>query len=47
MLLAEAVGVRRAREMSVTGNFVDAADGATTWGLVNHVVPHDELLPFC
>jgi enoyl-CoA hydratase len=31
--------------MSVTGNFVDAAT-ALAWGLVNHVVPHDELLPF-
>jgi enoyl-CoA hydratase len=46
VLLAEAVGVRRAREMSATGNFVDAPT-ALTWGLVNHVVPHDELLPFC
>ncbi len=46
MLLAEAVGVRRAREMSFTGNFVDAEE-ALRWGLVNHVVPHDELLPFC
>jgi enoyl-CoA hydratase len=43
--LAEAVGQRRAREMSVTGNFVDAPT-ALAWGLVNHVVPHDELLPF-
>jgi enoyl-CoA hydratase len=31
--------------MSVTGNFVDAPT-ALAWGLVNHVVPHDELLPF-
>src|SRR3954471_817381 len=45
VLLAEAVGHRRAREMSVTGNFVDAPT-ALTWGLVNHVVPHDELVPF-
>ena len=44
--LPEAVGVRRAKEMSVTGNFIDAAT-ALDWGLVNHVVPHDELLPFC
>jgi enoyl-CoA hydratase len=43
--LPAAVGLRRAREMSATGNFVDAAT-ALTWGLVNHVVPHDELLPF-
>jgi len=46
VLLAEAVGVRRAREMSATGNFLDAQT-ALTWGLVNHVVTHDELLPFC
>jgi len=46
VLLAEAVGHRRAREMSVTGNFVDART-ALEWGLVNHVVAHDELLPFC
>lgn len=44
VLLPEAVGMRRAREMSATGNFVDA-DTALAWGLVNHVVPHDELLP--
>ncbi len=29
--------------MSATGNFVDAAT-ALTWGLVNQVVPHDELV---
>jgi enoyl-CoA hydratase len=45
VLLPQAVGIRRAREMSTTGNFVDAAT-ALTWGLVNHVVPHEELLPF-
>ena len=44
-LLPQAVGLRRAREMSATGNFVDAA-AALAWGLVNHVVPHQELLPF-
>ena len=44
--LAEAVGQRRAREMSTTGNFVDAPT-ALAWGLVNHVVPHDDLLAFC
>jgi enoyl-CoA hydratase len=31
--------------MSFTGNFMDA-DEALTFGLVNHVVPHAELLPF-
>jgi enoyl-CoA hydratase len=45
VLLPEAVGFRRAKELSVTGNFLDA-DTALAWGLVNHVVPHDELLPF-
>ena len=45
VLLAEAIGHRRAREMSVTGNFVDAQT-ALVWGLVNHVVPHEELVPF-
>ena len=37
--------MRRAREMSFTGNFLDAAE-ALQFGLVNHVVPHDELIPF-
>jgi enoyl-CoA hydratase len=46
VLLPQAIGVRRAREMSTTGNYVDARL-AYDWGLVNHVVPHDELLPFC
>ena len=46
VVLPEAVGYRRAKEMSATGNFVDAQT-ALTWGLVNHVVAHDELLPFC
>ena len=45
VLLAEAIGHRRAREMSVTGNFLDAPT-ALVWGLVNHVVPHEELLSF-
>ncbi|MEZ5215624.1 MAG: enoyl-CoA hydratase [Ilumatobacteraceae bacterium] len=44
VLLPQAVGVRRAREMSFTGNFVDART-ALAWGLVNHVVPHEELIP--
>ncbi len=44
VLLPQAIGIRRAREMSATGNFIDAAT-ALEWGLVNHVVAHDELLP--
>jgi len=42
--LPQLVGVNRARQMSLTGNFVDAAT-ARAWGLVNEVVPHDDLLP--
>jgi enoyl-CoA hydratase len=45
VLLPQAVGVRRAREMSLTGNFM-LADEALQFGLVNHVVAHDELIPF-
>jgi enoyl-CoA hydratase len=45
VLLPQAIGVRRAREMSFTGNFLSAEE-ALHFGLVNHVVPHDELLPF-
>lgn len=45
VLLPQAIGVRRAREMSFTGNFM-LADEALAFGLVNHVVPHEELLPF-
>lgn len=44
-LLVESIGVRRARELSATGNFIDAPT-ALAWGLVNHVVPHEDLLPF-
>jgi len=44
-LLPRAIGVRKAREMSVTGKFVDAQE-ALRIGLVAHVVPHAELLAF-
>lgn len=44
VLLPQAIGLRRAREMSFTGNFVDATT-ALAWGLVNRVVTHDALLP--
>jgi enoyl-CoA hydratase len=43
--LVELVGSARAKEMSITGNFVDAPT-ALRIGLVNHVVAHDQLLPF-
>ena len=45
VLLPQAIGVRRAREMSFTGNFM-LAEEALAFGLVNHVVPHAKLLPF-
>jgi len=45
VLLSQAIGVRRAREMSFTGNFM-LAEEALQFGLVNHVVSHADLLPF-
>ena len=42
--LPQLIGVNRARQMSLTGTFVDAAT-ACSWGLVNEVVPHADLLP--
>jgi enoyl-CoA hydratase len=44
VLLAQSAGLRRAIEMSLTGNFLTAQE-ALQLGLVNHVVPHEELLP--
>jgi enoyl-CoA hydratase len=43
VLLPAAIGQRRATQMSLSGNYVDA-ETACAWGLVNAVVPHDELL---
>jgi len=40
------IGPVRARYMSFTGNFVDAAT-AKAWGLVLDVLPPADLLPFC
>ena len=40
--LSRAVGRKRAMEMLLTGKFVDAATAAD-WGLVNRVVPADQL----
>lgn len=45
VLLPQTIGLRRAREMSFTGNFMLAGE-ALTRGLVNHVVPHADLMPF-
>ena len=44
VFLPQTVGLRKAKEMSLTGNFIDA-DEALALRLVNHVVAHDELLP--
>lgn len=44
VLLPQAVGLRKAKEMSTTGNFVTAEE-AWRFGLVNRLVAHDDLLP--
>ncbi|WP_157220708.1 enoyl-CoA hydratase-related protein [Flavisphingomonas formosensis] len=43
VLLTEAVGIRRARQMMLASQPIDAAT-ALAWGIVNEVVPHDALL---
>ena len=45
VLLPQAVGVRKAKQVSLSGRFLDAHE-ALQWGLVTFVVPHEELLPF-
>ncbi len=42
--LSRAIGVYRAKELALTGNFLSAAR-ADAWGLVNRVLPPDRLLP--
>ena len=42
--LARMIGISRAKELSLTGNFL-GAEAARDWGLVNRVVAPDELLP--
>jgi enoyl-CoA hydratase len=44
--LSRAVGLARAKELSLTGNFLSAQQ-AYEWGLVNRIVPREELLPTC
>lgn len=44
-LLPQAIGVRRAREISFTGGHMRAGE-AYERGFVNHVVPHEDLLEF-
>jgi enoyl-CoA hydratase len=45
-ILPRLVGISRAKEISLTGNFIPA-EQAEAWGLVNRVVRPDELLPAC
>lgn len=42
--LSRLIGISRAKELSLSGNFLDAAT-AERWGLVNRVVPASDLLP--
>ena len=44
--LPRLIGVNRAKELSLTGNYLDAAR-AYEWGLVNRVVAPVELIPTC
>lgn len=44
--LSRLIGIYRAKELSLTGNFISAKQ-AETWGLVNRVVEPDELMPAC
>ncbi len=44
--LARVVGINRAKELSLTGNYLDA-DQALAWGLLNRIVEPEELVPTC
>jgi enoyl-CoA hydratase len=44
--LSRAVGLARAKELSLTGNFL-SAERAYEWGLVNRIVPEESLMPTC
>jgi len=44
--LSRLIGISRAKELSLTGNYLDA-ETACKWGLLNRVVEPEELLPVC
>ncbi len=44
--LSRTIGIYRAKELSLTGNYL-SAEQAEAWGLVNRVVAPEELLPTC
>ena len=44
--LPRLIGMNRAKEMSFTGNYL-SAELACEWGLVNRVVPKEDLMPTC
>jgi len=44
--LPRLIGINRAKELSLTGNYLDA-ETARDWGLVNRVVSDEALLPTC
>jgi enoyl-CoA hydratase len=44
--LSRSIGIYRAKELSLTGNYL-TAEQAAEWGLVNRVVAPEELMPTC
>ena len=44
--LSRLIGISRAKEISLTGNYVDA-ERAERWGLLNRVVAPEDLMPVC
>jgi enoyl-CoA hydratase len=44
--LSRTIGIYRAKELSLTGNFLTASQ-AYEWGMVNRVVAPNELIPTC